>query len=224
MKVADIMTRKVISIPPDTPALAVARLLVDRAISAVPVVDPDRHLLGVLSEADLIRRLAVEDPPEPGWWNRLFYDREAAATRYTEVHGATAGALMTRDVVTVTEATTAEHAAQLLDSHHIRRLPVVEAGVLVGIVSRADLLRALLVPVDATSDAAIRASIAEHIARLPWAASPFVFFDVAGGEVSVHGFCESIAVRDGLLALARDTPGVTAVTDTITITALHRWA
>lgn len=225
MKVGDIMTRNVISVPPDTPALAVARLLADRGISAVPVTDGWGMLLGIVSEADLIRRLSTADAPANGGGGgagrllrRLFYDRERAAQDYIRAHGAAAAEVMTHDPVTATEGMTAEHAARLIEEHGVRRLPVVRDGVLVGILSRADLLRAVLAPAGAgeTPDAAIRAALTAEIARLPWADAPFVFFDVQDGEVAFYGYCRSATVRRGLAAIAAGVPGVRAVRDRIT--------
>jgi len=224
MKVGEIMTRKVVAVPPETPALAVARLLADRGFSAVPVTDSWGMLLGVVSEADLIRRLSTEDGPDrPGLLTTLFYDRDTAAARYARAHGATARDIMTADPVTATESMTAQHAARLLEEHNVRRLPVVHDGVLLGILSRADLLRALLAPATDTSDDAIRAAVAAEMARLPWADAPYVFFEVAQGEVTLHGFCNSPAVRKGLAAIAGHVPGVTAVHDRITAGPGARW-
>lgn len=221
MKVGDIMTRNVIAVPPDTPALAVARLLADRGISAVPVTDSWNMLLGVVSEADLVHRLAVNDQPERGFLGTLFYDRDRAAQEYARAHGTTAAQVMTpeKDLATVTEGTTVEHAAQLIEQHGVRRLPVVRDGVLVGILSRADLLRSLLVPPKASTDEAIREQMRAEIERLPWADAPYVFFDVAEGEITLYGFCHSTAVREGLHALAANIPGVRGVKDQITATA-----
>jgi CBS domain-containing protein len=218
MKLGDIMTRNVIAVPPDTPALAVARLLSDRGISAVPVTDSWNMLLGIVSEADLIHRLAVSDVPAGGFLHALFYDRDRAASEYARAHGATAADMMTHeaDLVTTTEDTSVEHAALLIEQHKVRRLPVLRDGLLVGIVSRADLLRALLVPPPDADDAAIRARVAAEIARLPWADAPYVFFDVTDGCVALYGFCHSAAVREGLHALAAATPGVRKVEDRIT--------
>jgi CBS domain-containing protein len=218
MKLGDIMTRNVIAVPPDTPALAVARLLADRGISAVPVTDSWNMLLGIVSEADLIHRLAVSDTPTGGFLHALFYDRDRAAQEYARAHGATAADVMTHeaDLITATEDTTAEHAALLIEQHKVRRLPVLRDGLLVGIVSRADLLRALLVPPAAATDAEIRTRVAGEIGRLPWADAPYVFFDVQQAEVTLYGFCHSAAVREGLRALASATPGVARVTDRIT--------
>jgi CBS domain-containing protein len=224
MKVRDIMTRKVVSVPPDTPVMAVARMLADRGFSAVPVTDSWGMLLGIVSEADLIRRLSTEDQPDNrGLIASLFYDRDTAAERYVRAHGATARDIMSTELFTVTESTTAEHAARMIDEHRVRRLPVVQDGVLVGIVSRADLLRALIAAPTDTSDTAIRTAVQAEMARLPWADAPYVFIDVADGEVTLHGFCHSQSVRKGLAALAGHVPGVKAVHDKITEGPVARW-
>ncbi|MBX9698980.1 MAG: CBS domain-containing protein [Acetobacteraceae bacterium] len=218
MKVGEIMTRNVVSVPPEAPALSVARMLVERRISAMPVTDSWTMLLGIVSEADLIRRLSTEDREEKrGLLSSLFFDRDRAAAQFARAHGATAAEIMTKDVVTATEGMSAEHAAHLMEEHRVRRLPVVHDGLLLGIVSRADLLRALLTPAPAgeTSDEAIRAAITEAMARLPWADAPFVLVDVKDGAVTLHGFCSSAEVRQGLVALAGNTRGVKAVHDSI---------
>jgi CBS domain-containing protein len=218
MKVGDIMTRNVVSVPPEAPALAVARMLLDRRISAVPVTDHWSLLLGIVSEADLIRRLSTEDRPgKQGLLSALFFDRDRAAEQFARAHGATARDIMTREVITATEGMSAEHAAKLMEEHRVRRLPVVHDGMLLGIVSRADLLRALLQPGPAApaSDEGIRSAIEGAMARLPWADAPFVFLDVRGGEVTLHGFCSSPEVRHGLVALAGTQAGVKAVHDAI---------
>ncbi len=217
MKVGDIMTRNVVTVPPDTPALAVARMLSDRGIAAVPVTDHWSLLLGIVSEADRIRRLATEDRPEPmGLLRSLFYDRDKAAAQYARAHAAKAEDLMTRDVITATEGMTAEHAAHLMGEHNVRRLPVVHDGMLIGIVSRADLLRALVAPKGDGSDEAIRTAVQAEMARLPWADAPYVFIEVHGGEVTLFGFCSSPAVRKGLVAIAAGVAGVKGVVDHIT--------
>ncbi len=216
MKVGDIMTRNVVSVPPEAPALAVARMLLDRRISAVPVTDNWTMLLGIVSEADLIRRLATEDREEKrGLLSALFFDRDRAAEQFARAHGTTAREIMTKDVITATEGMACEHAAKLIEEHRIRRLPVVHDGMLIGIVSRADLLRALLQPAEGATDEGIRAKIEGAMARLPWADAPFVFLDVKDGEVTLHGFCSSPEVRHGLVALAGSTAGVKAVHDAI---------
>lgn len=107
MTLGDIMPRNVISVPPDTPALAVARLLADRGISVVPVTGRWNMLLGIVSEADLIHRLAVNDVPRGGLLRALVYDRDRAATEYARAHGAAAANVMTHEanLVTVSEET-----------------------------------------------------------------------------------------------------------------------
>ena len=111
----------------------------------------------------------------------------------------------------------------MIEQHGIRRLPVAQDGVLVGILSRADLLRALLAPVGDTSDGAIREAVAAEMARLPWADAPYVFFEVEAATVTLFGFCHSPAVRKGLEAMAAGVPGVVAVVDRITDVKQHDW-
>src|SRR5690242_20048877 len=97
----DLMTVDVVTVPPETPVVAVARLLAERGISAVPVLGKDGALLGIVTEGDLIRRLAGEEDQPRGWLSSLFADPGEQADRYARTHGATAGDVMTETVVTV---------------------------------------------------------------------------------------------------------------------------
>jgi putative heme-binding domain-containing protein len=148
----DLMTADVVTVPPETPVVAMARLLSERGISAVPVMDREGAVLGIVTEADLIRRLAGEEDKPAGWLSSLFADPGEQAERYARTHGASARDVMTEDVVTVTEDTTAAHIAHLMEARNIRRVLVVTEGRLRGLVSRADLLRAILEPSHDVSD------------------------------------------------------------------------
>src|SRR5215218_8042668 len=105
----DLMTPDVVSVPPETPVPAVARLLAERGISAVPVLDQAGALKGIVAGADLVRRLAGEEDRPRGWLAALFADPGAEAERYARTHGATAADVMTERVVTVGEDATAAH-------------------------------------------------------------------------------------------------------------------
>jgi CBS domain-containing protein len=117
----DLMTRDVVGVPPETPAAAVARLLAERGISAVPVLDGTGAVLGVVSEADLIRRLSDDEDERPrgGWLAGLFEDPDAAAARYARAHGATAADVMTRPVVAVAEDASAARIARLMEERGV---------------------------------------------------------------------------------------------------------
>lgn len=120
-----------------------AKLLLRRGISAVPVVDADRRVIGIVSEGDLMRRPEAGTECKPSLWLRLISSDEDAARDYVKVHGRHAADVMTRDVVTIDEETSLPEIATILEKHRIKRVPVVRGGPIVGIVSRADLLHSL---------------------------------------------------------------------------------
>lgn len=218
MLVSDLMTTGIASVSPDTPVSAVVHLLAERGISGVPVMDADCVLLGMVTEGDLMRRLALSDEPRHGWFWTPFDDQVGAADRDARVRGSAARDVMTARPVTVTEDTTAGHAARLMEGHRVRRLPVLRDGRVVGVVSRSDLLRALLLapPNGAAateSDQAIRGAIAARMRRETWARAPCLSFDVEGGVVRSHGFHGSDATRRAMSALAEGVPGVVRVVD-----------
>jgi CBS domain-containing protein len=213
----DLMTPNVVTVPPETPVVAVARLLAERGISAVPVLDKAGALKGVVTEADLIRRLAGQEDAPRGWFAGLFADPGAEADRYARTHGATAADIMTEQVVTVTEDASAAHIAHLMEERGIRRILVMQDGRLRGIVSRADLLRALMAPPKAVaaglSDERIRRAVLAAMRKEPWADTFYTLVEVKDGVVEFHGFARSEAVRRGLRVLAETVPGVKGVVD-----------
>jgi CBS domain-containing protein len=151
MRAADVMTTEVITVDPDTSVKALAALLSERGISGVPVVDADNRVVGVVSEGDLLHRVetGTEQRPEAragrrrSWWlDTIAADRELARD-YVKSHGRTVKDVMTRDVVIVSDTTELADIAMLLETKKIKRVPVVRDGKLVGIVSRANLVRAL---------------------------------------------------------------------------------
>jgi CBS domain-containing protein len=218
MLVRELMTTGVATVPPDTPVGAVVHLLADRGVSGVPVVDAGGALLGMVTEGDLLRRLALPDEPRHGWFRALFDDQDRAAERYARAYGATARDVMTAELLTVAEDATAGHAARLLEERKVRRLPVLRDGRLVGVVSRSDLLRALLIPAPGglaatATDEAIRAAIALRMRQEAWASAPHLSFEVKDGVVEFHGFHRSDAARRAVSALAGDVPGVVRVVD-----------
>ena len=212
----DLMTADVVTVPPETPVVAMARLLSERGISAVPVLDKAGALLGIVTEADLIRRLAGEEDQPKGWLSSLFADPGEQAERYARTHGASARDVMTEEVVTVEEDTTVAHIAHLMESRNIRRVLVVKEGRLRGLVSRADLLRALVAPPASDSDLSderIRAAVLAAMRKEPWADTFYTLVEVKEGVVEFHGFMRTEAVKRGLRVLAETVPGVKGVVD-----------
>jgi hypothetical protein len=212
----DLMTPDVVTVPPETPVTAIARLLSQRGLSAVPVQAPDGRVVGIVTEADLVRRLAGEEDAPQGWFSSLFADPAARADRYARTHGTTAADIMTEHVVTVTEDTSAAHIAKLLEENHIRRVVVVSDGRLRGVVSRSDLLRALVSPPPAEgdlSDDRIRRAVLAAMRKEPWADTFYTLVEVKDGVVTFHGFSKTEAVKRGLKVLAENVPGVKSVVD-----------
>ncbi len=213
----DLMTPDVVTVPPETPVVAVARLLAERGISAVPVLDAKGAVLGVVTEADLIRRLAGEEDEPPGFFARLFGDPGAAAERYARTHGVTAADVMTEHVVSVAPDATAQHIAHVMEQQGIRRVLVMQEGRLAGIVSRADLLRALVSPPAGEggelADERIRRAVLAAMRKESWADTFYTLVEVEGGIVTFHGFARSEQVARGLRVLAETVPGVKGVVD-----------
>ena len=216
MRARDIMTPDPVTVPPETPLAAVAALMAERAISGLPVVDSEGHLLGVVTDGDLMRRLAAKEDEAPSFLAALLGATADQAKRYARTHGRRVRVVMTRDLATVGEDATVEEVAQLLESRRIRRVPVLRDGKLVGVVSRADLLRAVMAPVaepaaDEASDARIRREIIRAMRNEPWVSTRFVFPMVENGTVSFHGFLGSAEVMTALRVLAEGIAGVKEV-------------
>lgn len=146
MNAAQVMTRQPVTAGPTMSAREVARLLLDHRISAVPVVDASGALLGIVSEGDLVRRGDVVRDDRQSWWLQMLAEGEDLAPgflAYVRVGDRTVRDLMTREVVTVDDETPLPDVARLLEEHRIKRVPVLRQGRVVGIVSRADMVRAL---------------------------------------------------------------------------------
>jgi CBS domain-containing protein len=217
MQARDLMSTNPVVVPPETPVTTVAELLAARGISAVPVVGPEGQPLGIVTEGDLIRRLADRPSGPLGWFLNLFRSPEPLAQQYLKAHGALAWEVMTTPLITVPEDASAEEVARLMEQHHIRRVLVARDGQLVGVVSRADLLRAVLrsATPDTTrrEDREVLRGVIAAFRSQPWTDTFWVFPDVHEGVVSLYGFARSEVMREGLKRLAQEVPGVASVAD-----------
>lgn len=143
---AEIMTRDVITASPADTAAGIAAKLSEHDISALPVVDAEGRLVGIVSEGDLMRSFGVRNAMRRAWWLDILAEGEELAPEfldYIRVDNRRAKDLMTRDVITVTESCGIEAIADLLTRRRIKRVPVLRGGRVVGIVSRADIVRTL---------------------------------------------------------------------------------
>lgn len=216
MKVADVMTSKPVCIGPAATVFEAAQLLLGMRISALPVVDGDGKLVGLLSEADLIHRAEIGSEKQMSRWSRLFADGGQMARDFLKAHGRTVADVMSRKVVTATEDTDLSTVAGLMDEHRIKRLPVVRDGRVVGIVSRANLLQALVSQAPAgpsalRSDAELRREIEARIEREPWSQTIVRNVIVSNGHVELWGNAETPAQCQAFGVLVREVPGVKSV-------------
>jgi CBS domain-containing protein len=205
MKIAvkDVMTTRVIWFKKDATFREMAAALREYRVSAFPVVDDDRKVIGVVSEADMLNKEALVD--EPGMFGGILHRRDQAKAR-----GVTAGDLMTAAVVTVRPEDTVEHAARLMYDRGVKRLPVTDDdGRLVGIISRADVLSVF----DRT-DAAISHEITHDVLLGDFMVDPSRFqVTVMDGIVTLAGQPETNDVGHRIIRRVRHVPGVVAVRD-----------
>jgi CBS domain-containing protein len=146
MNASDVMTKNVLSVGPETPTRAVAKLLLEKSISAVPVVDATGAAVGMVSEGDLVQREIERRAPSRDWWLEMLAEGESLATEFLDYLKAAdrpVREVMKTPVVTVAEDTPLQVIAEILQKHGIKRVPVLRDGRVVGIVTRADLVRAL---------------------------------------------------------------------------------
>jgi CBS-domain-containing membrane protein len=221
MQARDVMTSKVVTVRPDTRVEQIARLLLERRISGVPVVDADERLVGIVTEGDLMRRPEMGTERHRGWWLRLFGDQRERAAEYARAHGSRAEEVMTRNVVTVTEETPVAEIARLLEERRIKRVPVLRDGKIVGIVSRANLLQSLAarpaptLPERWMDDRSIRDEVARVLDREGWTAHGPLNVIVTNGVVELWGLVESKEERLAIRIAAENVPGVVAVKDNL---------
>lgn len=222
MKAADVMTTDVITARPEDRVEDIAHLLVGNRISGVPVVDDSGRMIGIVSEGDLMRRGESGTEHRRAWWLDLLTTREELASEYVKEHGRRATDVMTRRVISVSPDTELSEVANLLEAHSIKRVPVVEDGRLVGLISRANLIQALAalhnkLPTEAsTDDAAIREQVTSRLRGQPWA--PLLLnVIVKDGNVGLWGFVRSADEKSAARIAAESVAGTKSVDDNLIV-------
>jgi CBS domain-containing protein len=213
------MSAPVVSVPPDARVGAVAALLAERHISGVPVVEHER-VIGIVDERDLLRRFEIGTEQarlRKTWWARLT-DRDTPSD-YGKSHAVHVRDVMGSPAIGVPPAATIQEIASIFASPRIRRIPVLVRNRMVGIVTRADLVRAIAIRARAADapggrcDAAIRAQLRDELEAQRWWRSGWATLDVRNGIVHFAGLVESEAGRRAARVAAENVPGVRGIDD-----------
>ena len=218
MLAGDVMTREVISVAPDASAMQAGTLMLKHQISGLPVVDSSGILLGIISEGDFLRRAELGTQRRRARWLEFLIGPGRLAREYVHACGRKATEIMTPNPYTVSEATPLREVVQLMERHQIKRVPVVCRRRLVGIVSRADLLRSLarLAPAAetvATNDPEIRARVMAELRKQSWAPLDLINVIVRDRTVDRQGTITDDSARQAMIVAAENVPGVRAVQD-----------
>jgi CBS domain-containing protein len=222
MKAQDIMTRDVTTVSPDTSVRDIAGLMMEKHISGVPVLTGDGKIVGMVSQSDLLHRAELATERKHKWWFRTFADSDALAREYAKAHGLKAHDIMSRYVVSVRDDAELRDVADILDSHRIKRVPVMQEGRLVGIITRGDLVRALSqVQISKAAkkidNAALHKALHDRIRAQSWINDSYINLTVNDGVVELWGFVVTIDQHRALRALVEETDGVRRVEDQLSV-------
>jgi len=222
MNASEIMTRNVVTVSPDTSVPELVNLLLSRNISGAPVVDAAGMLVGVVTEGDLVRRAELGTEKKRGGWLSFFTGTATMAQEYVRSHATKVSDIMSAGVVAVERDTPLAEIADLMEDKHIRRVPVVDAGKVIGIVSRANLLRAWAslpaepAPANA-DDSSIRNALLQELAHQNWTRRPENSVVVTEGVVHLWGLAATEEEKRALELAAERTAGVKSVRNHIVV-------
>jgi len=218
LKAADVMTRNVLTVGPASSVAQAIRLMLDNNISGLPVLAADRKVVGILTEGDLLRRGETGTERHRPRWLEILMGPGRAAGDYVRTHGRKVEDIMSTDLVNVAADTPLDEVVGLMERRRIKRVPVVEGDALIGIVSRADLLRSLLgvldaQPAESRRDEEILELIQAELAKRSWVPRDGLSISVKDGVVDLNGVILEEKEREALRVVAENTPGVKAVED-----------
>jgi len=219
MNAKDVMTQPAVSIAQDASILEAVGLMLRHKISGLPVVDSAGHLVGIVTEGDFLRRAEIGTQRRRPRWIEFFIPGRLA-DEYVHASGRRVDELMTSDVLTVGEDAPLEDIVRMLERNRIKRVPVLRGDELVGIVTRANLVRALIgaakaAPKLSGDDAAIHERLLAELKKQPWAPTDGIDITVNNGVVTLSGILTDDRIRQALCVAAENIPGVKQVEDQI---------
>lgn len=218
MKAKDVMTKTVVSVDPNAKVLEAVRLMLQKRVSGLPVIDASGNLVGIVTEGDLLRRAETGTERQRPRWLEFIVGPGRLAEEYVHTHGRKVSEVMTYEPKTITEDMPLDEIVLCMEKNHIKRVPVVRGKRVVGIVSRANLLHALasLAPTArgaAPSDAGIRERLLTELDRQKWAPLGALNVIVRDGVVELWGTISDERERQALVVAAENISGVKGVRD-----------
>jgi CBS domain-containing protein len=227
MNASDVMVRDVVTVGPEASIQDVTILLLKNRISALPVIDAQGKLLGIVSEGDLLHRAEAGTQRRQSWWLMAFSSKEALADEFVKSHSRKVTDVMTRNVVTAPPDMPLRDIAALLEKNGIKRVPIVKDGKVIGIVSRANLIQALATvpaqPPKSIDDKTLRDQVIANISAKTWTRPSLINALVHDGTVELWGIVANESERSALRVVAEITPGVRTVKDNLTIRPVEGW-
>ena len=217
MHVADLMTRNCISVLPNTTLADAVQIMLANHVTGLPVLDTNGKLVGIVTEGDLLRRTELGTDGKPANWLKVLLQPSSVAADYVATHARHVSGVMTHNPVFITPATELTEVAELMLRKHIKRLPVLDDGMLAGVISRTDLLRVLVrklieIKGDAT-DEEIGRYIKTELDHASWAPRSGIRIDVKEKVVDLEGTILSDEERQAVIVIAENAPGVREVQD-----------
>ncbi|HHQ4779331.1 TPA: CBS domain-containing protein [Aeromonas veronii] len=224
MIAANVMTIAPVTVNENTPILEVVSLLLNLKISGLPVLDADGKMAGIVTEGDLLRRSELGTEIKRPHWKELFLSPGKLAMDYVQSHACYAGEVMTPRPLTVSPETPLDEVINLMESNNIKRVPVVKADKLVGIITRVDILKALRkilvrdrtpenTGVKAVDDDSIKREIIDRIYNQPWAPKSSIRVTVTNGVVDIYGAILDENQRTALITLIEEVTGNNDIRD-----------
>ncbi|MFI5013765.1 MAG: CBS domain-containing protein [Hyphomicrobiales bacterium] len=217
MQARDVMTTPLISVTPETRTRDAIELMLKHHLSGLPVLDEEGKLVGLLSEGDFIRRSELGTEKHRSRFIAFILGPGRTAHDYTKSHARHVRGVMTQEVIAVAEDTSLEEIVSLMEKHAIKRVPVMRGDDVVGMVTRSDLLRALVTASrrreESMDDGAIKERILAELAKEEWAPSSCIGVEVKDGAVDLTGTIFDARQRLALKVVVENTPGVKTVHD-----------
>lgn len=216
MLAKDVMTTTVLTVGPDTPVMEAVRLMLQNRVSGLPVVDAAGAICGIVSEGDLLRRRETDTQHQRPRWIEFLVGPGKLADEYVRQSGRLVSEVMSQPVETIDETASLSDVVSKMESRKIKRLPVLSGGKLVGIISRANVLKALvheMHPQAVGNDQDIQNNLIAELKRQPWAPVGAITVSVRDGVVQLNGTILDERQRNAVRVAAENIPGVKKVED-----------